>query len=222
MDARRIPKFVDLLCYPLLIAARALGEFLHDKSRLLPQIERIIASFPPVPNVLLCALVAAEDRRFFDHRGVDFFAIGRSIVSILFRGRLQGGSTIEQQLVRVLTNKRERTLRRKFLEISQAAWISSKLSKEQLSTAYLLTGYFGFATAGVFHTCKQLQFDICKLSLLEASYVVARLRYPAHKKPRYLVAQKIRARSKFILSEVFADEHVHGKVSRHSILERLR
>jgi len=95
-----------------------------------------------LPKELLVTLKVAEDHRNQFHFGIDQIALCRALFSTL-NGSVQGASTIEQQFVRVVINKYERTIRRKFFEQLLAVHISSILTKDSIATAYLCIAYYG-------------------------------------------------------------------------------
>ena len=102
-----------------------------------------------MPQSLRDATVAIEDRRFYDHHGIDLEAIGRAAVVNLTEGEVvEGGSTITQQLVKLLYIGDARDLRRKADEAALAWQLEDRLSKEQILTRYLNTVYFGQGAYG--------------------------------------------------------------------------
>ncbi len=107
-------------------------------------------SYQEIPKDLREAIVATEDRRFFEHNGVDFLGIGRALLRDLQSGGLkEGGSTITQQLARNLFLTQERTLWRKLKEAAIAARIEQDFSKEEILTLYLNQVYLGSGAYGV-------------------------------------------------------------------------
>jgi penicillin-binding protein 1A len=107
-------------------------------------------SYQEIPKDLREAIVATEDRRFFEHSGVDFLGIGRALLRDLQSGGLkEGGSTITQQLARNLFLTQERTLWRKLKEAAIAARIEQDFSKEEILTLYLNQVYLGSGAYGV-------------------------------------------------------------------------
>jgi penicillin-binding protein 1C len=102
-----------------------------------------------VPTNLIHAMLAAEDKRFFDHGGVDFLAIGRAAVGNLQHGRVtSGASTITQQLVKI-SDPRPRTVTAKFIEAARALRLEQVWTKEEILTAYLNRVDFGNMNVGV-------------------------------------------------------------------------
>lgn len=131
-----------------------------------------------ISDQILNVLILSEDRRFFRHPGVDLIAIARALWSILVKRRLQGASTIEQQLVRTLTKRYELTLRCKLREITLALLVSLSSRKSQIARSYLQVAYFGWQMNGLLQACKRLHINPSTASALEAATVIARLKYP--------------------------------------------
>ena len=103
-----------------------------------------------MPAYVPRAFVAIEDRRFYQHYGVDPLGIGRALIAnILHRGVSQGGSTITQQLAKNLFLTQERTLTRKLQEVMLALWLERKFSKTQILELYLNRVYFGSGAYGI-------------------------------------------------------------------------
>jgi penicillin-binding protein 1A len=103
-----------------------------------------------LPAYVPKAFIAIEDRRFYDHSGVDPFGIGRALIAnVLHRGVAQGGSTITQQLAKNLFLTQERTINRKLQEALLAIWLERKFSKTQILELYLNRVYFGSGAYGI-------------------------------------------------------------------------
>lgn len=97
---------------------------------------------------LIECLILAEDHRSHLHFGVDQYAIARAVLIRLLEGKVQGASTIEQQFVRTITGRYERTLRRKIREQILSVMISSEFSKKDIASAYLSCAFFGSGLIG--------------------------------------------------------------------------
>jgi membrane peptidoglycan carboxypeptidase len=123
-------------------------------------------------------LVSGEDHRHARHPGFDLIAIGRACWRRLRYGTHEGGSTIEQQIVRVLTGRYERTIVRKLREIALAVLVSRRYAKHRLPAAYLWIGYYGWRMNGYKQACRRLGILTQSLSSKEAAMLVARLKYP--------------------------------------------
>ncbi len=103
-----------------------------------------------LPPHLIQAVVAIEDRRFFDHPGVDWRGVARAMVVNLRKGRLaQGGSTLTQQLAKNLFLMPERSIERKIKELILALWLERRFEKNDLLSIYLNRVYLGSGTYGV-------------------------------------------------------------------------
>ncbi len=130
------------------------------------------------PLVAQCLLVSGEDHRHRRHPGFDIIAIGRALWRGVFLGIREGASTIEQQVVRVLTGRYERTLARKIREILLATLVTEVVAKRWLPAIYLEIGYFGWRMNGFQQACGRLRLQPQSLSLEDAAHLVARLKYP--------------------------------------------
>jgi membrane carboxypeptidase/penicillin-binding protein PbpC len=140
-------------------------------------------------------LISGEDHRFFSHCGIDPFAIGRAILRTLL-GHREGASTIEMQLVRVLTGRYEVSARRKFREMALATLLTRVVPKAALPAIYLRVGYFGWRMIGLTAICHRRQIDARFLPPLTAAELVARLKYPEAQRlsfyRKYLIERRAR------------------------------
>ena len=93
---------------------------------------------------LIDILVTAEDKRFFRHPGFDIFAILRAAFFYIFKSTKSGASTIEQQLVRTITQDKEYSLKRKCKEIIFASALVHLFSINRIAKAYLQIAYYGY------------------------------------------------------------------------------
>lgn len=111
---------------------------------------RIPVAYEDIPKTLIYALLATEDQRFFEHRGVDVFGLGRAAVRMIQTGtKSQGGSTITMQVARNFFLDRKKTFLRKFNEILLAIKIDHELPKEKILELYLNKIYLGNRAYGV-------------------------------------------------------------------------
>lgn len=103
-----------------------------------------------LPPFLPNALLATEDRRFFDHPGIDVLGILRALVTNIQAGAIrQGGSTLTQQLAKNLFLSRERTLRRKIQEALLSFWLEAQYGKDRILELYLNRVYLGAGAYGM-------------------------------------------------------------------------
>lgn len=99
--------------------------------------DRIVMNIKDVPQPLIDALIATEDRSFYEHKGISLRGIGRAIYSNSMGGKRQGGSTITQQLIKNFYLNSERTLKRKVNEAMMAILLELHYSKTEILQAYL-------------------------------------------------------------------------------------
>ena len=135
---------------------------------------RIWANLDQIPKNLQEAVVAIEDKRFYKHHGVDWYGTARAILSTLFGGNVQGGSTITQQLVKNVTGDNQNTVKRKVTEIYRALDLEKRYEKDEILEAYLNEVYFGHSCYGVV-TAAMTYFDkdVSELTLAECASLVA-------------------------------------------------
>src|SRR5215218_812628 len=111
---------------------------------------RVLVDYEDIAPVMKQAIVAIEDRRFFEHRGVDLRAIGRAVwADIGKKSVVQGGSTITQQFIKNTYVRNQRSIARKLREAALAWQLEQQWSKKRILTAYLNTIYFGNGAYGV-------------------------------------------------------------------------
>ena len=133
-----------------------------------------------LPPVLVDAVLATEDRDFFEHGGVDPVGIARAFYNdVRGRGVRQGGSTITQQYVKNVYLTSERSIARKIKEAILAVKLERELSKEQILERYLNTIYFGRGAYGV-GAASRAYFgkDVRTIGLPEAAYLAGLIRAP--------------------------------------------
>jgi penicillin-binding protein 1A len=121
------------------------------------------SKFNEIPPEMVKLLLFVEDKNFFSHGGIDYFALIRAVLHNITSLRYeQGASTITQQLARILLNRREKTLARKFKEALLAFALERKYTKEEILTlymnhVYLGHGAYGFKNAALFYYNKSLE-----------------------------------------------------------------
>lgn len=141
---------------------------------------RIPVTIDRVPQSLLDAVVAIEDHQFYNHHGVNLVAILRAALVDLREGaRVQGGSTITQQLAKNAFLTHEKTFTRKLREILWAVQIERKYAKEEILEAYLNEIYWGPGIYGV-QAASHYYFnkDVSELTLSESALLAAIIRNP--------------------------------------------
>jgi penicillin-binding protein 1A len=151
-----------------------------------------------IPNSLVRALVAAEDRRFARHCGIDLIAVCRALHRYIFCGEISGASTIAQQLVRVLTGKYERTLNRKIREMLLAIIVTQMIPRRDIPGLYLSVAYFGWRMNGLREACDRLGLKLQTITPYQAALIVARLKYPEPRVPSENRLRQIERRAHYI------------------------
>ena len=138
-----------------------------------------------LPSYVPKAFIAIEDRRFYQHYGVDPWGIARAMVAnILHRGVAQGASTITQQLAKNLFLTQERTVHRKLQEALLALWLERKFSKTQILELYLNRVYFGSGAYGIEQASQRYFGKSAKqMSLPEAALLAGLVKSPSRLAP---------------------------------------
>ncbi len=170
---------------------------------------RIVVPLEQIPQTLINAFVAAEDSRFFEHEGIDFFGILRALwKNIRAGGIVQGGSTITQQVTKSLLLTPERSLTRKLREAILAYRIEKYLSKEEILFLYLNQIYLGYGAYGVEAAAQNYfgkslqQLNLAECALL-AGLPQAPSRYSPHSHP-----QRAKERQVYVLNQMVADGYI--------------
>ena len=170
-----------------------------------------VLSLKQLPSYVPQAFIAIEDRRFYEHYGVDPYGIARALIAnVLHRGVSQGGSTITQQLAKNLFLTQERTIHRKLQELLLAFWLERKFSKTQILELYLNRVYFGSGAYGIEQAAQRYFGKSAKhLSLAEAALLAGLVRAPSRLAPtrNFNAAEK---RAKIVL-KVMAGLHSISK-----------
>jgi penicillin-binding protein 1A len=130
------------------------------------------------------AFVAIEDRRFYEHEGVDPMGVARAIVKDITKGKMEGGSTITQQLARVLYLNTDQTVERKAIEAAYAIQLERAYSKKQILALYLSRTNYGSGAYGL-EAAAQRYFNkpAARLSIREAAMLAAIMKSPTHYNP---------------------------------------
>ncbi|MDR3496211.1 MAG: PBP1A family penicillin-binding protein [Ancalomicrobiaceae bacterium] len=156
-----------------------------------------------LPPYLIKAVLATEDRRFFEHFGIDIIGTSRALVENLrHQGVTQGGSSLTQQLAKNLFLSNERSFERKIKEAFLALWLEANLSKREilklyLDRAYMGGGTFGVAAAAEFYFGKNVR----DISLAEAAMLAGLFKAPTKYAP-HVNLPAARARANDVLSNL--------------------
>ena len=146
---------------------------------------RIFVPLAQIPPALRDAIIATEDRRFYSHWGVDPIGIARAVVQNYRRGRIvEGGSTITQQLAKVLFLTADKSLERKLKEAVLALELERRYSKDRILEMYLNQVYFGHGAYGV-EAAARTYFgkSVSELTVREAALLAGLPRAPSSYSP---------------------------------------
>ncbi len=167
--------------------------------------DRELITLQNVPPALVAALIAVEDRGYFDHYGISIRGILRAMKANVAAGRtVQGGSTLTQQLVKNFFLTNERSLRRKLKEAFMALLLELHYSKEEILQAYLNEVYLGqagrrsihgIALASRFYFAKNVQ----QLDLAEIALLVGMIKGPSYYNP-FRRSERARSRRDVVLN----------------------
>ncbi len=160
-------------------------------------------AYDQMPDYLPLAVVAVEDRRFFDHGGIDLQGISRAAWRNLRQGGVvEGGSTISQQLVKVLYLDPDRTFKRKLQEMIVAFAMERQLGKQRILELYLNSTYLGSGAWGM-PAAAQVYFDrpVSELSLAQSAMLAAAIRAPSVINPEADI-DRARTRAAMVLGQM--------------------
>lgn len=110
---------------------------------------RELVTYDQIPEDLINAFVAIEDKRFWKHQGVDWRGTATGLSKLFTGGNIRGGSTIDQQLIKNLTGREDVTVNRKILEIFTALELENNYEKEDIITLYMNRIFLGNRCYGV-------------------------------------------------------------------------
>ena len=167
--------------------------------RLQPELEKLKGNTSGYKK-LVEFLVVAEDHRFYKHPGFDVIGICRAIYRDVFLGKREGASTIEQQLVRVLTEDYRYSYRRKIKEIYLATKLKQFADKYTLAAAYLDIANYGTDYIGLTSILEKYGTTLSKdMNDEVCAEIVARLKYPEPRRYNPARMAQIEQRKKHIM-----------------------
>ncbi len=142
-------------------------------------------TYDDLPQHLIDAVISTEDRRFFNHMGVDVFGLARAMWANWRAGRIvQGGSTITQQLAKNVFLGPQRTMKRKIQEMMLAFYLEHRFTKEEILTIYLNRIYFGAGNYGI-GSAAAFYFNkpVSELNLYESAMLAGLVKAPSRYSP---------------------------------------
>ena len=189
---------------------------------LVGQYKRIWADYDEIPEYMKQALVAIEDKRFYQHKGVDWYRTSGAFVQMFAKMETSyGGSTITQQLIKNLTGEDQITIQRKLSEIFGALELEKKYDKRQIMEWYLNAVYFGEGCYGV-QAAAHTYFgkDVSDLSLAEAASIVGITNKPTYYDPFYN-EENNKQRQETILREMYEQGYIDYEEYKAAVAEEL-
>lgn len=180
--------------------------------------KREVVAFDQIPQVIIDAFLAAEDDRFYEHKGVDYIGIMRALLADIKAGKIvQGGSTITQQVAKSLLLTNKRSVIRKIKDFLLAQRIEEKFSKQEilylyLNQVYLGGGHYGIknAFAGYFNK------ELIEATIAESSMIAGLLVAPGRYSP-YINPEYAKKRQRYVLNRMLAT----NKITRSQYQEAL-
>ena len=185
----------------------------HFKESLEAKVDRKqFVSSKDIPDMMKKAIVATEDRRFYDHGALDLVSVTRALVINYMAGQtLEGGSTIAQQTVKNIFLSHDRTLSRKIEELALAVRLEKNYTKDEILELYLNTIYFGHGAYGIKDAArtyfgkdvKDLNVSQCAMlaGLPQAPSVYDPITHPEEGIRRMAVVLTLMAQQEYISSE---------------------
>jgi penicillin-binding protein 1A len=166
-------------------------------------IQRDSVPVDEMPDHVIKAVLATEDRRFFEHYGIDVLGLSRAIFeNVRANSVVQGGSSITQQLAKNLFLTNERTFERKIKEAFLSLWLEANLSKKEILQLYLDRAYMGGGTFGI-EAAADFYFgkSVKDLNLAEAAMLAGLFKAPTKYAP-HINLPAARARANVVLSNL--------------------
>ncbi|MEN2985736.1 MAG: PBP1A family penicillin-binding protein [Thermodesulfovibrionaceae bacterium] len=189
-----------------------IGEFKMQKGIYVP--------FLQIPKHLVNAVIATEDSRFWKHKGIDYIGIARALIKdILYLSIKEGGSTITQQLAKIMFLTPEKTISRKIKEAYLAIKIERELSKEKILELYLNNVYFGHGAYGV-EMASRIYFgkSVKDINLAEAAMLAGLIKAPNLYSP-YNDLVKAKQRQDVVLKRMEEEEFITPQERQRALLQ---
>ncbi|MGD2295668.1 MAG: PBP1A family penicillin-binding protein [Candidatus Aminicenantes bacterium] len=204
-DISKLEEFEPkIITYVYSADGQVIGEYAREK--------RIEVKYRDIPEILIKAIIATEDPRFYKHKGIDYLGILRAVkadLKLIFTPRkLHGGSTITQQLIRELLLHRRQELRRKIKEAILARQIEKRYTKEEILEFYCNQFNLGHGAYGV-EAASRLYFDksVADLNLEESALITGIFRGPSYYSP-YTNAKVTLRRRNHVLNRMVEEKFI--------------
>ena len=181
---------------------KVIGEIFTERRTVIPMSQ--------VPRNVVLSVLAAEDADFYEPEGLDYNGILRAVGRDIMEGRAaQGGSTITQQVVKLMLLTPERTISRKIRELILARRLENELTKDQILHLYLNNVNFGHGRYGIQEAARYyFEKNASELTLAEASLLAGIPQAPARLSPRRN-PEAAKRRQRYVLSQLEAKREVY-------------
>lgn len=192
-----------------------IGEFFKQRRKLF--------KYEDMPKIVISAFVAAEDGEFFNHKGLNYRAILRALLVNLKAGRkVQGGSTITQQVARTLLLSSKKTYTRKLKEAILSLRMENVLSKQDILYIYLNQIYLGHGAYGI-EMASQIYFrkSVTELSLAEASLLAGLPKAPSRFSPIFN-PPRAKSRQTYVLMRMREDGYISPEVFQKTVSQPVK
>lgn len=175
-----------------------------------------------VPDSMKNAVIAIEDRRFYEHHGVDYIGITRALIrDIKARGMVEGGSTITQQLTKNTLLTSQKTLKRKVDEVFLAMQIERQYSKQEILQMYLNQIYFGDGAWGIKHAARNyFSKEVKDLSISESALLAGLIKAPSALNP-YHHLEKATQRRNLVLTQMKKQGYITAQQYKQALNEKI-
>mgnify|MGYP006271861061 CR=1 FL=1 len=191
---------------------------------------RVFVPYESIPDHVVQAFVSAEDKKFFEHNGLDFVGMARAALNTLRnkitgQGGLQGGSTITQQVVKNMLLSRDQTIVRKIKEAELAMRVEKAFTKSEIMELYLNEIYLGGRSYGVGSAALNY-FDksLTELDLSQAAILASLAKAPGTVNP-YRRPERLMARRNYVLGRMVEDGYIteaEAEIAREKPLSTVR
>ncbi|MCZ6886492.1 MAG: penicillin-binding protein 1A [Rickettsia endosymbiont of Ixodes persulcatus] len=241
--------YLKIFAVLILIGCVVVGYIIYHYSRDLPDYSQLARYYPPsvtriyscdgklmeeyaferrvfvpinsVPSSLIESFIAAEDKNFYNHPGVDLLGIIRAaflnISNYLHHRRMEGASTITQQVVKNFLLTNEVSLERKIKEAILSYMISRVFTKDQILELYLNQTFFGRGAYGV-ATAAQNYFNksVEELTIAESAFIAALPKAPSELNPEKNYV-RVKGRRDYVITRMFEDGYITKEAAKEAI-----
>ncbi len=180
-------------------------------------------SLKELPNHVWQATISIEDKNFYKHHGISFSGVARALYNTLFKGKLQGGSTLTQQLVKNSLLTPERTLKRKIREFALTLMVEATYGKDQILEMYLNQIPYGGTAYGI-GAASELYFgkSAKDLTLAEASLLAGLPASPSQYSPFGSNPELAKTRQEIVLKRMLEEGYINEEQMQEALKQELK